>query len=409
MKNRKILPVILFWTLYISYTSTYILRLNLSCASSALEQIGKMSTAQLASLGGVFSMTYAIGKLLNGGIGDRVKPWIMVTVGLLLAGVGNLVVGFLPPYGAMLVCWGLNAFGQSMLWGAILRLVSSIFDEETARKRAPVMGTSIAMGNILGILLSSWLVTNWSIQTVFWIPGTLAIGLAVIVLLTGHKTVTQESKGVFPLRQLLRPEVLIMVLPAVIQGAIKDNVSLFMVDYFAKQFLLDTTLNPFYILFIPLSGLVGRMVYPMVYKWLGCNEDRASMLGFLFCALCALPLSLNLGGATVATLCLCGIYAFISIVNTSFLSMYPLHFAREGNVSSISSVMDFVIYLGHAVSTTIYGVLIVRYGYDAMYLTWVFISIAAVILLGLNTVVLRRMNSAKDAFPHINGKCNNND
>ena len=394
-KTRKILPYVLFWVLYLSYTSTYILRLNLSCASSALEQIGRLNTSQLAFLGGVFSMAYALGKLLNGGLGDRLKPWIMVSAGLLLAGVSNLVMGILPPYGAMLVCWGLNAFGQSMLWGATLRLVSALFDEETARKRASVMGTSIAVGNVLGILITSWLVTNLGIRTVFWVPGALAVGLAAIVVLLARKTVTQETKGVFPLMQLLRKEVLVMVLPAVIQGTIKDNVSLFMVDYFAKQFQLDATQNPLYILFIPLSGLAGRTAYPLLHKWMGYNEDKVSMLGFLLCAVCSLPLGLNLGNAVTATICLCGIYAFVSVVNTSFLAVYPLRFAKEGNVSSICSVMDFVVYLGHAVSTAVYGVLIVSRGYGSMYLTWAVFSVAAIVLLGLNPVLLKRRGSMK--------------
>ena len=178
-----------------------------------------------------------------------------------------------------------------------------------------------------------------------------------------------------------------MILPAVIQGAIKDNVSLFMVDYFIKQFHIDPTLNPLYILFIPLSGLAGRMIYPLLHKWMSYDENKVAIFGFLFCAVCSLPLGLNFGSATMATLCLCGVYAFVSIVNTSFLSVYPLRFAEEGNVSSISSGMDFVIYLGHAVSTIVYGFLIVKYGYSSMYLTWIILSIVALILLRMNNSI----------------------
>ena len=380
-KWEKTLPSVIFWVLYLSYTSTYILRLNLSCASSALDQIGKLNTSQLAFLGSIFSFTYAFGKLMNGGIGDRIKPWIMVFAGLLIAGVSNIIMGFLPPYAAMLVCWGMNAFGQSMLWGAILRMVSTIFDEQTARKKASIMGTSIALGNVLGILISSWLVNVLGLHSVFLIPGAMAVILATAVLFTSQKTKTRETKGVFPLKLLLRREVQVMILPAVIQGAIKDNVSLFMVDYFIKQFHIDPTLNPLYILFIPLSGLAGRMLYPLLHKWMGYDENKVAIVGFLFCAVCALPLGLNFGSAAMATLCLCGIYAFISIVNTSFLSVYPLRFAEEGAVSSVSSSMDFMIYLGHAVSTVVYGFLIVKYGYSSMYLTWIVLSAAALILL----------------------------
>lgn len=390
MIRKKILPQIIFWILYLSYTATYILRLNLSCSSTVLEQIGKLSTTQLAFLGGVFSAAYAIGKLLNGGLGDRLKPWIMVSTGLFLAGISNIGMAFLPPMWAMALCWGLNAFGQSMLWGAILRMVSALFDKETAQKRAPVMGTSIALGNVLGILIASKLVTSVGIHGVFWVPGVMAAILAIAVALTARKTITQESKGTFPLKQLLRRDVLAVILPAVIHGAIKDNVSLFMVDYFSKQFQLDTTQNPLYILFIPLSGFLGRTAYPLLYKLMGSNEHKVSILGFLLCAACALPLGLNPRSATFATVCLCGIYAFMSIVNTSFLTIYPLRFSKEGNVSSICSIMDFITYLGHAASTAIYGTVIVKLGYGFMYRTWSMLSVVAMVLMALCPYILKK-------------------
>ena len=387
IKVKRVTPFIIFWILYLSYTSTYILRLNLSVAKPALEQLGKLDTAQLAFLGSIFSLVYALGKLLNGAIGDRLKPWIMVTIGLFFAGLSNILVGFLPPYGAMAFGWGLNAFGQSMLWGCILRIVSVIYDEQTAQKKATVMGTSIAVGNVLGILVASYLVNEFGPAYAFIIPGAAAVILGVAVILSARGVECGDGKRVQPLKMLLRKDIQVMILPAMIQGLMKDNVSLFMVDYFVKQFEVDPTRNSLYVLFIPLSGLAGRTLYPMLYKRTGYNENKAAVWGFVFCALFALPLSIQVGGATVATLCLCGIYAFVSIVNASFLSVFPIRYAKSGNVSTVCGIMDFVIYLGHAISTAVYGIMIVKFGYSSMYVTWVIFSIiAAVILLKIKDV-----------------------
>ncbi|MCI8543088.1 MAG: MFS transporter [Lachnospiraceae bacterium] len=380
-KKKSLKAEIVFWILYLAYTSTYIVRLNLSVAKPALEEMGKVDTAQLAFLGSIFSLVYAVGKLVNGGIGDRVKPWIMVSVGLALAGMGNIIMGLLPPYGALIFCWGVNAFGQSMLWGPILSMVSAIYDEQTARKKATVMGTSIAAGNVMGILAASFLVNAFGPAAAFIVPGIFALGLALTVVLFTAKIPVRMGKGVSPIKQLLRREVQIMILPAMIQGIMKDNVSLFMVDYFVKRFSVDPTLNPLYILFIPVSGLAGRMLYPFVYKRMNENEDRAAAAGFLLCALFALPLGMSLWGPAAATLCLCGIYAAVSVVNTSFLAIYPMRYAKEGTVSSVSGIMDFATYLGHAVSTAVYGIVIVKFGYASMYLSWAFLSVVGLLIL----------------------------
>lgn len=380
-KMKSLKAEIVFWILYLAYTATYIVRLNLSVAKPALEEMGSVNTAQLAFLGSIFSLVYAVGKLVNGGVGDKVRPWIMVTTGLLLAGMGNIVMGLLPPYGALLFCWGVNAFGQSMLWGPILSMVSAIYDEQTARKKATVMGTSIAVGNVAGILAASCLINAFGPEAVFIAPGFFAVGLAMAVALFAGKIPVKMGKGMSPVKHLLRREVQIMILPAMLQGVMKDNVSLFMVDYFVKRFSVNPALNPLYILFIPVSGLAGRMLYPLVYKRVGYDENKAAAAGFIFCAVFALPLGMSLGGPLTTTLCLCGIYAAVSIVNTSFLAIYPMRYAKEGSVSSMSGIMDFATYLGHAASTAVYGIMIMKFGYASMYLSWTVLSVVGLFLL----------------------------
>ena len=372
---------VIFWVLYLAYTSTYIVRLNLSVAKPALEQLGKVDTAQLALLGSVFSLVYAVGRLLNGTLGDWIRPGIMVCTGLLLAAAGNISMGLLPPWWALAVSWGVNAFGQSMLWGPILGMIPAIYEEQEAKRRATIMGTSIAMGNVAGILAASFLVNEFGAVYAFLVPGVFALVLAAAVAVTAGQIRVAVAGKVSPVRQLLRKQIQVMLLPAMIQGVMKDNVSLFMVDYFVKHFRVDPTTNPLYILFIPVSGLAGRMLYPVLYRKLRNNEYAAAAIGFAFCALCALPLGMNLCGASVATLCLCGIYAFVSIINTSFLAIYPLRYADEGTVSSVSGIMDFTTYLGHGISSAIYGAVILGLGYQAMYLSWAMLSALGVALL----------------------------
>lgn len=68
----------------------------------------------------------------------------------------------------ILLLWGANALAQSMLWGSILRILSSIYPESVAQKRASYMATTVASSNLVGILLNSALINRYGLSWAFW-------------------------------------------------------------------------------------------------------------------------------------------------------------------------------------------------------------------------------------------------
>ena len=116
MKNEK--KWILFVGCFISYTCTYMVRINLSMAAPGLREAGTLTGAQIGVLGGVFSAMYAVGRIFNGSLCDRIKPRHMMAVGLCTAGVCNLCVGLFPPFAGMALLWA-PCFCPVMLWGAV--------------------------------------------------------------------------------------------------------------------------------------------------------------------------------------------------------------------------------------------------------------------------------------------------
>ena len=128
------------------------------------------------------------------------------------------------------------------------------------------------------------------------------------------------------------------------------------------------------------SGFIGRTIYPAVYKLCKSKENTVSIIGFFVSAASSLVLCFSGIGIIPAVLCMSLIYAAVSMINTSILSIYPLQFLKTGNVASVSGVMDFATYLGAGVSGVIYGALIKNFGYTPMFLSWVCISLISIIL-----------------------------
>lgn len=370
--------------LYLSYVGVYIARLNLSMASPALLEQGVLSSVQLGFLGSAFSLIYSCGRLFNGILADRLAPRLLIVSGLLLTGLSNLLLGVLPAYLIFLVLWSLNAIGQSMLWSSILRATASLYGKAHADKKVTILTTSIAAGNILGILLGSQTVAKLGLRFAFLVPGVLTVltGLAVAWVMQGMQVEAAAEKRGFPLFTLLKDRQILGILPpALLHGMIKDNISLWMAVYFLDHFGIDLEKAAWYVLLIPTVGLVGRLAYPVLYRLTRQNEHHVSLLCFVCCAGIAALLVFGGIGPFGAAICLSLLFAFISMINTSILSIFPLRFAERNLVASVSGLTDFATYLGAAIGSAIYGFWIQDKHYGYMFFSWVIVSLICVILL----------------------------
>lgn len=374
---------IIFAALYLTYTAIYVARLNLSMASPAMKAAGMLSSAQLGLLGSLFSVIYACGRLLNGIISDRIAPWKMICTGLVLAGAANLAIGMLPPFAGMALCWSANAFAQSMLWSSILTVVSMTYTPEAARKRMSIMVTSVATGNILGIVLNTFLIDRFGLRWAFIIPGLVTLILAAMDLAlirtisTPAASATKRHINIFSL--LANREIRTAAVPAFLHGIMKDNVTLWMTVFFVDRYTIELEASAWFVLFIPIVGFVGRSLYSPLYRLCGDQEHKVSAYGFMVCAVFAGIMCAPGVPPVLAMAALSVIYAAASVINTSFLSIYPIRFVDTGNVASVSGIMDFVTYLGAGLASACYGLLIDAAGYVPMFITWTVVSILGVV------------------------------
>lgn len=382
--KKKINTTAVFIACYISYCAIYIARLNLSVASPALTAEGVFSLSQIGLLGGLFSAVYATGRLLSGVIGDRVKPWVLIVLGLGTAGISNIFFGMLPPFWASVVLWCANAFAQSMLWGVILRLVSAVYSKELAGKKASQMVTSVTAGNLLGVICNSFFISRFGTAYAFIIPGGLTLLCGLLIMFTAKNIECPAAGGTSlkPMFLLLkRKEVRGVIYPAFLHGIIKDNISLWMTAFFVFQFGINLESSTYFVLFIPAVGFMGRILYPVFYMWSKDQEHKVSIAALCLCALAVVLLLSFPRQPVIAMTCLGVIYAAVSVVNTSILTITPLRYSKNNQIASVSGIMDFATYLGASAGSFVYGYVIDLWGYTPMFVSWLGVSVLAVLLL----------------------------
>lgn len=387
---------LIFWTVYIAYTAIYIARINLSVASPELIDMNIVNEAQVGILGSVFSTVYAVGRLINGGLSDKNPPWLMLTVGVTVVGISNLCVSFLPPFIAIFLLWTTNAYAQSMLWSSVLCVVSSLYDGNEAKKKTSVMVSSVATGNLLAIIICTYFITKFGVAYAFIVPGMLTVLLGAMVFFATRKISIMpklEKKHISMFGLLKKPEMKKMMVPAMMHGVMKENISLWMAVYVVDKYAVNLKESAYYVLLIPVIGFIGRTIYPAVYKFCGEKENRVSMVGFTICIISALVICIEGVNMLTAVICLSMIYAAASMINTSTTSIYPLHYSKSGNVASVSGILDFGTYLGGGIASAIYGIVIASYGYLPMFVSWVIISVISIgMLVWINKCRIKAMS-----------------
>lgn len=367
---------------YFAYSSIYIARVNLSVASPEMIAVGKLTAAQFGFLGSAFSIVYAIGRFFSGRLSDKYPPARMIGIGLLLAAIANIGIGFLPPYLMIAAFCALNAFAQSMLWGSVLRIVAASVQEEKRTKITSLMVTAVSTGTVLGYLLGAYFVSSFGFIFAFFLPGAICIICCVWVVLSGRSISAGElppHRKVSVTKLFSASDVRTALIPAFLHGIVKDNVSLWLPAFFVQFYAIDLKQSVWFVLVVPLVGLVGRLAYPICYRICRERIKYVNVAGFAVCAAAAIRLLAGPISPVGAAACFGLIYAAVSLVNTSFLSIFPLRFLESGNVASVSGIMDLLTYMGAGAGSMLLGVLIERFGYTPMFM--LFAASAAVSLI----------------------------
>lgn len=373
----------IFFIIYSAYVSIYAARINLSVAAPGLTELNILDSAKIGFLGSVFSTVYALGRMINGRISDNAPPWKMIAFGLAAAGISNICISFFPPYIGIFFLWTSNAYAQSMLWSSILYVVTYLYNKNEVKTKTSLMVTSVAAGNIVGIVLNTFLITNFGVNYAFLIPGTITLVLGGIVCICIGKipNTGEVGENVNFFAIIKNKEISKMIVPAMFHGVIKENISLWMAVYVIDKYAVDLSVSSYYILLIPTIGFIGRILYPVILKICKERENIASNLGFCICAVASLIICLKSTGMILTVIAMSIIYASVSIVNTSMLSIYPLRFAQNGHTASVSGIMDFATYLGAGISSAVYGIVIKHFGYLPMFLSWIILSAVSVLII----------------------------
>ena len=108
-----------------SYFAVYIARNVLSVVTPGMVENGDFTKEYIGNISSLFFIFYAIGQLLNGMLGDRIKARYMMSAGLLLAGAASISFPYIiyTPFVAK-AAYSVTGLFLSMIYAPMTKVVA---------------------------------------------------------------------------------------------------------------------------------------------------------------------------------------------------------------------------------------------------------------------------------------------
>ena len=175
LENKKISKNF-FWMLWILYAVVFMTKSCYSAAMASILSEGILTKSQTGLINAVFYGVYAPLQILGGICSDKYNPEKMIKIGLIGAGISNLIIFLNQNYYVMLIAWTFNAVIQFALWPAVFKIVSSQLEPGYRTKGVYYMSFSSTFGLILSYFVAAF-VSKW--QYNFIISAIALFGFAI--------------------------------------------------------------------------------------------------------------------------------------------------------------------------------------------------------------------------------------
>ncbi len=383
------------WTLSLVYFSSYLMRINFAVMMVKIISELQVEKTALSVVVTGLTVTYGIGQVVSGFLGDRIKPQLLLTSGTILAAVCNIAMFFCHTIPAMTVVWCINGFAHSLLWPPIVRLMSTYLTDREYGYAAVRVSWGSSFATILLYLVCPLLLYCMNWRTIMVLCGMFGICVAMfwvcihrrlfnepLQLSTSPITNAAPKKGFLPSYVYL-PVVLIMF-AIIAQGSLRDGVTNWLPSFLTEGFALSEE-NAIITSVIPaIFSVISFTLFDFIHrKWLQNEVFCAAVIFFvaalsgllLFCIHTVFP-SLLIPAVVLAAM----IIGCMHGTNLMLITVVPKRFAKLGKVSTYSGLLNACTYIGAAVATSGFAAIAQSFGWNTVILFWGIIAALGLLL-----------------------------
>lgn len=370
----------------ITYMISYITRINFGAILTELESATGFSRTLLSvSITGSF-VTYGLGQILSGILGDKFHPKTMVRNGLVITTLMNCLIPFCKSPYTMAIFWCCNGFAQSMMWPPLVRYMTALFSAEEYKVASTRVNWGASFGTIIVYFAAPFLIGWFGYTGVFFTSAGLGLAMTLLWVVAAPDfspaTPKKKQEQTATKTGRLFPCFMILILLAILcQGMLRDGVTTWMPTYIADTYSLENGVAILTGVILPLFSIGSLWLSGKLYQTKCQNPVTCGAIFFGVGGLSALSLFFFTGKAAALSVLFSALLTgCMHGVNLMLVCMVPAFFKNSGKVSTVSGIINACTYVGSALST--YGIALISQtkGWNTTILVWTGIALLGTVL-----------------------------
>jgi sugar phosphate permease len=202
-RSLPVYQIAIFVISFLLYAAVHAVRKTLATVANPVMDLGYPKVF-ISYMNAGFLLSYAIGMMFTGALGDRYKPTrVLLTACLASAAISAIFGAMVPSLKSEAMqfvyigLWVLNGLAQSCVWPTEVKLMSNWFSSDHAGAIYGIWSANGSVGNILGVQLVALAFAIWDkgatgVRWSFIIP---ALFLVIVALVTFMLPNTKADAG----------------------------------------------------------------------------------------------------------------------------------------------------------------------------------------------------------------------
>ena len=373
------------------YFASYMTRKNYSIVMADIIISEGISNAD-ASLAATLSLiSYGIGQIISGILGDKFKPQNIILCGLSLTTLMNVLMPVTDDFTVRSIIWFINGFAQSMLWPPLVRIMAATMDKAKYNEVCTNVNVAGISGTILLYITASSIWIKYFSWKYVFISSAAVSGIIAVIWVIGFSKASkgmklfekkEESKedkkeSTLSAKKLLASGFIFISVAIIAQGALRDGISDWVPTFIINTFNMESSSAILKSVLIPVFGVVSVKLVGVVNGKFVKDEVKAAAVTFGTGLMgCILLLLIYKENQYITLMLSAVITGFMHGVNYFLICIVPARFEKYNAVSTMSGIINSLTYVGSAAATYGFGAISDNFGWNTVLISW--IAVAAV-------------------------------
>ncbi len=344
-----------------------------------IQFIGLLSTSNM--------LFYAVGQLVNGIIGDRIKSKYMIGCGLTFSGICYLIMAFSDVRILIAALYSLSGFFLSMLYAPMMKLIA----ENTRPIHAIRCSLGLSFASLTGTPIVGILAIIFQWNMVFVVCGFTLIITGILSFIciyrfeiagiVEYKQIQKSTGQGGSLKVLIQHEIIKFSFVSILTGIVRTSV-VFWIPTYLSQFLelpSASATTVFTVMSIAQAATPYISMVLIYDRLLKRNMNGMLIVMFASSAISFLMMYIVSSGA-VNILCL-----FLAVLTANgaacaLWNAYCPGLKETGMVSTATGYLDFLSYAAAALANHLFANAVSDIGWGNLILVWGALMLAGVLV-----------------------------